>query len=361
MFSLFTFSGNLSAQDSTLGKWMVDARVNYGFLIAHRPSVVHLQREHVYGYEAGFFRTTTGNKDWEEAFNKPLTGIGFQYFYLGDREELGNAYALFPQILFPLNHNPHLRLSTRLGCGVAYVDKTFDRLDNHKNLAIGTHINCVISFGLYARAFVRHRTQIVSGIEFTHISNGGFKVPNLGLNMPTLNVGISHFFGTKEAIAPARKIKGIKSTSINLLVAGGLKEVIPPEGNKHGAFTITGTASKSISYKSNVGAGLDVFYDHSIGYRLKEGGTAAPNFTYSMRYGVHISYELKVQKISMLFENGFYFYQHFFTDGNIYTRVCLRYHFTDRLFACLNLKSHFGKADYFEYGIGMRLNKSAAK
>ena len=360
--ALLVLNAKANAQDSTFGKWMVEARVNYGFVIAHRPAIVHLQTAHVFGLEAGFFRTTNGEKDWQQAYDRPLTGIGFQYFKLGDDKELGSAFTLFPQVLFPLIHSPHLLLSTRAGCGISYIEKTFDRLDNYKNVAIGTHVNCVITFGVYARAWVRHHTQVVSGIEFTHTSNGGFKVPNLGLNMPTLNIGVSHFFGKKEGLFPSRKIKTPHTTIIELLIAGGMKEVIPPEGKKHGVCTLTGTISKSISTKSNLGIGLDAFYDHSIGARLKFDNPDVPQFSYSTRYGIHVTYEMKMGKLSMLFENGIYFLQHLQTDGSIYTRLCLRYHFSQRYFACLNLKSHFGKADYFEYGIGMRLkHNSSAK
>ncbi len=349
---------NLIAQDSTLGKWMVDARMNYGFVMAHRPSVVHLQRTHVYGFEAELFKTTNGELDWEQAYNKPLIGIGFQYWNLGDNAELGNAYGVFPQILFPINHSPHLLLSGRLACGVGYIEKPFDRLENHKNVAIGTHINCLISFGLYAHAFVNKRTQIVTGLEFTHMSNGGFKVPNLGVNIPTLNIGISQFLGEKQALYPKRTLAKPRSTVINILIAGGIKEIVPPGGKKHGALSLTATYSKSLSLKSSIGAGVDVLYDHSIGTRLRGDSVSVPNFTYSMRSGIHVSYEFKVQKLSMLFENGFYLYNRYVGDGSIYTRLCLRYHFTDRYFAVINLKSHFAKADYWEYGIGMRLKQS---
>lgn len=359
LFFLINFNQNTLAQDSTFGRWMMDVRINYGFIIAHRPTVVHLQDAHVFGIEAELFRTTNGEKDWEQAYNRPLTGIGFQYWNLGNDKELGNAYTLFPQILFPLNHSPHLRFSTRIACGLGYIEKTFDRLENHKNVATSTHINCMISFGLYARTLVKKKTQIVTGIEFTHMSNGGFKVPNLGLNIPTLNLGVSHFFGQRTPVYPERKVKENRSTSINMLVAGGIKEITPPGGKKYGAFTITSTLSRSLGIKSSIGIGLDVFYDPSIETQLKGDSVAVPNFTYSIRSGIHLSYELKVQKLSMLFENGYYFYTHLPDDGNIYTRLCLRYHFTEKYFVLLNLKSHFGKADYFEYGIGMRLKQKS--
>ncbi len=355
LFFLISVNQNVLAQDSTLGKWMVNARFNYGFLIAHRPTVVHLQNDHIKGIEVELLKTTDGTNDWEQAYNRPLTGFGLQYWYLGNNEELGKSITVFPQILFPINHNPHLRLSGRLSCGIGYIEKTFDRLENYKNVAVSSHFNCVISFGLYARAFVHSQTQIVSGIEFTHMSNGSFKVPNLGLNIPTINLGVSHFFGQKTPLFTERKVEEKPSTSINLLVAGGIKEITPPGGKKYGVFSTTGTLSRSISYKSSVGAGLDLFYDPSIEARLIGDSVSVPNFTYSIRSGIHLSYELKVQKLSLLFENGFYFYTHLPNEGNIYTRLCVRYHVSEKYFVLLNLKSHFGKADYFEYGIGMHL------
>ena len=125
---LFLVSSYTNAQDSTLGKWMVSARMNYGFMIAHRPTVMQLQKTHVYGFEAELFKTSSGTHDWEQAFNKPLTGIGFQYFNLGDNAQLGGSYSIFPQILFPINRSPHLLLSARIGCGLGYIDKKFNTL-----------------------------------------------------------------------------------------------------------------------------------------------------------------------------------------------------------------------------------------
>lgn len=357
---LLAHNVNVIAQDSALGKWMVNARINYGFVMAHRPTVVQLQKKHVVGFEAELFRTSTGEKDFEQAYNRPLLGVGFQYWNLGNDRELGNSYGIFPQILFPINHSPHLLISGRLSCGIGYIEKTFDRLGNHKNVAISTNINCLISFGLYARAFVRKRTQIVTGLEFTHMSNGGFKVPNLGVNIPSVNIGLSHFLGEKKAFYPERSLPRPRSTIVNLLIAGGIKEIVPPGGKKHGALSFTGTISKSLSLKSSIGTGMDVLYDHSIETRLKGDSVNVRNFTYAMRSGIHVSYELKVQKLSILFENGFYLYNRYAGDGSIYTRLCLRYHFADRYFAVLNLKTHFAKADYWEYGIGMRLKTKSS-
>ncbi|MBK9638656.1 MAG: hypothetical protein IPO63_12895 [Bacteroidetes bacterium] len=54
------------------------------------------------------------------------------------------------------------------------------------------------------------------------------------------------------------------------------------------------------------------------------------------------------------FQMGMYTYNRYKEDGNIYNRLLLRYAFTKKAYASFGLKSHFGKADYFEWGLGLK-------
>ena len=57
-----------------------------------------------------------------------------------------------------------------------------------------------------------------------------------------------------------------------------------------------------------------------------------------------------------MFNMGHYLYNGWKDDGNIYHRICLNYYF-EKLFICLNLKTHYARADMVELGVGYRIKK----
>jgi hypothetical protein len=70
-----------------------------------------------------------------------------------------------------------------------------------------------------------------------------------------------------------------------------------------------------------------------------------------VRPGIHGAYQLRIATIGLLFNLGFYPYTRYKNDGNFYHRIGLRY-YHERFFACVNLKTHYARADFFEWGLG---------
>jgi len=44
------------------------------------------------------------------------------------------------------------------------------------------------------------------------------------------------------------------------------------------------------------------------------------------------------------------------TDGNIYEKVVLNYHFNNKWYSHISLKAHAGRADYVTFGLGYKIN-----
>ena len=59
-------------------------------------------------------------------------------------------------------------------------------------------------------------------------------------------------------------------------------------------------------------------------------------------------------KFSLKLQQGFYVYTQIKDDGILYNRIGMQYNVGKKYFACINLKSHFAKADYMEWGGGIR-------
>lgn len=121
--------------------------------MAHRPSVVYLQEGHAVATEFTVYFTAKPEQTWSHLYNFPMTGFSYRLINFGNKEKIGLAHCLYPQIVFPLLKHPHLALLARTGVGLGYVEKPFDPETNYKNLTIGSHLNAAVLFGIQGRIF----------------------------------------------------------------------------------------------------------------------------------------------------------------------------------------------------------------
>lgn len=350
-------SGNIQAgslPDSTKGSLRITLNLHYGFVMAHRPLMVPLQRSHVTGFDVQVSRPTYGRASWQKIYLYPHLGLNYSFFNLGDETHLGTGHALYPFVLFPVNKHSNCQLNIRFGAGIGYVNKKFDRLENYKNQAVATHLNAIFAVhaSLYARVTPRMFWQ--SSVGITHFSNGSFDIPNLGINILSANSGFSYFFGKKKVIDRSPVQLNFKRWRGSIMLTGSLKKVYPPGGPRYFAGSLSVLESIRVKKKSAFGLALDMFYDNSIHERLKQDSLSSNGLTDQLRAGVAGSYELIVSDLSFLLQIGGYFHTKLKTDGSIYSRFAIRYAVKKNYFVCFNLKTHFAKADFFEFGGGYR-------
>lgn len=356
--SFLTASTLTAGNDSTDGSWNIIIRGDYGFTIAHRPALQPLQEAHVKGFEITVSKPTAGSKYWHADFLYPEVGFTIAAFDLGSGI-LGRGIVAYPFIDFPLGKGCWNVFHFRYGMGLGYIENTFDAVDNIKNVAVGSHFNGVIHLDLHYTQRLAKNTSIEFGPAITHYSNGSVSLPNLGINLATFNLAFQHTFGKNQAIRKPEKVDANKNSRIHIYAGGFPKKIYPPDGESYFAITLSGLWCKPVNRKSTFGLGADVFYDNSIYPRIEAFGEEAPEKINNFRAGVYGSYQLAVGQLGLIFNMGYYLYNAWDNDGNFYHRIGLRYYF-EKIFLCVNLKSHYARADFFEFGAGIRLftNKS---
>ena len=57
----------------------------------------------------------------------------------------------------------------------------------------------------------------------------------------------------------------------------------------------------------------------------------------------------------MILQLGVYVYKPYKPEEWLYTKIGLKYYFTDNIYGSMILKSHFATAEVLEFGIGYRL------
>lgn len=325
--------------------------------MSHRPKMRHLQKEHVNGFSVSIAKQTNGEKKWQAYHKYPVMGISFLHTTLGNPDELGNAEALYSFLNFHLTPYRKATLNFKFGIGLGYLTKKFDRLENYKNIVIGSHINASMDLRYEFKYILTRNIMISSGIGITHFSNGAFKTPNLGVNIPTVNAGITYYLDNKNSFIPIKTDSIKLKPGIYTIFSAGMKQIYPAYGDYYAAFALTGAYSFPLSNKRKLNAGLEFFLDYSNLRSLKRLDLAPKHDFQAYKAGIFIGHQIDFSKIAFVTELGYYYHTLYKSDGSLYTRLGLRYSFSDRLFANLCLKTHYAKADFVEWGIGYRIKK----
>lgn len=351
---LILLSGKTTAQSSLTG-YAFQLRYHYAFVMNHSVNMAHLANQRPMGVEVDVMRRTFGKKQWEQVHRYPVIGYSFLYMHMDPAKPLGDSYSAIIYYGKKFLQRRSVYLSFRFGLGAAYIEKRFDRENNYQNNLISSRINYALNGRLFFHWDFTPHWSMNLGFGLMHYSNGAMKVPNLGINLPGVHAGISftpqpvkHFI--KDAGMADSLVK--KVVQLNLVLAGGLKQVYPTGGPSYFASTISFYANKIVAHRSALNIGTDLFYDASgkVLDTLQAGKSATRYF----KWGLTAGHEFLIHRISLLTQLGFYLYDPLKVNKLLYQRVGLKYRICPKAFISMSLKTHFGQADYVEWGLGYK-------
>lgn len=365
VLSVTTASSQGQSRHVHIGSNMIaEARVGYGFLIPHKLEM-EILNAHFPSFEISISKKTFGGSRWEYMYDYPIIGIAYWYSDLGKSPYLGSAHALFPYINFPITPNNPTRLYFRGGIGLGYLTKRFHRLDNYKNIAIGSHLNAAVSLSFELRARILSRLYFTASISLTHFSNGSMKTPNYGINIPSVYTGIAYKFSKENSYQKRRllpelypyEFDGKKFFNIQIGTGIGYKNMNAEIGGRYFVYSLYTNILKQVSYKSRLGIGLDVSYDGTDQKIIEtESGKEFENIWPVVKTGGTFAWELMISKVSLVFNVGGYFSGAYESEGGIYEKLAVWYYFNHNIYAGITLKAHYARADYITFSMGYNLN-----
>jgi hypothetical protein len=343
---------------------MAEVKAGYGFLIPHKLEM-EIFNAHFPSFELSISKKTYGAQRWEYMYSYPIVGIAYWYSNLGTSPYLGDAHAVFPYINFPITPNKATRLYFRAGVGLGYLTKHFDRLDNYKNIAIGSSLNAAVSLSFELRVKLASRLQLTGSIALTHFSNGSMKTPNYGINIPSIYGGMAYHLSKPNTFSRSKllpelypyEFDGKKWFQVQFGAGLGYKNMDAEIGGKYMVYAFYANVLKQISFKSRLGIGFDVSYDGTDKKLIESSsGEEVESFWPVVKTGGNIAWELMISRVSLVFNIGGYFSGEYKTEGGIYEKVAVWYYFNESLYGSLTLKAHYARADYITLGIGYNLN-----
>ena len=294
-------------------------------------------------------------------YNNPIYGVGI-YSGTFNNDIIGNPFAVYGFVQVPFSPESDRRWSFdyRIALGLTGNFKPYDKVDNPLNLAIGSRNNVFIDFGLRAQYSLHPKWKAGIGVSFHHFSNGAMALPNRGINLVPLSLSVSYQPHPAAMIRHDAPIAPFpKKWLYHINLGTGVKQLSPDSDDSYLKATLGIYASRHVSHKWRLGAGVDFYYSGS-GNDSKVAGRKAGAFGSQFSGGptvyiVHILDERLVLNGNI----GYYLHRQEF-NGEVnpfFLRAGARYYVYKNLNAGASIKAHMGKADFVEWTVGYTINR----
>jgi len=329
---------------------------------------------HYFSYALRITKQTTGDKLWQQLYGYPEYGMGVYSAIFANTKKLGNPIAVYGFLNAPFVKISKLSLNYELGLGLTFNWNHYDPTVNPGNVAIGADKSVYIDAGVNLKYPISKRMTFSLGYGFTHFSNGRLKLPNKGLNTGASKISVSYnlfdepiryqtqekppFNGHYEWIISAYGgEQNVIYLGTDVDVITGMKGINLP------VYGVSNTFNRQISYKSKIGFGFTVGYNGSQSSQvIVESGKLDKLETPFVRHlslSIFPSYELVIDKLSLVIQPGYYLYRKKTSDmtSSFYQRIGVKYHFMKDTFVGINLRAtQFYISDFIEWTVGQRLN-----
>lgn len=356
MLSTVGFALSASAQAPSRHTYTLGVNAHQGFLLVPSQNVAQFAQTRPVGFELFINKNTYGYSFWEQRYHCPDIGFSLTYTdYLNP--VLGQSIGGTLYINVPLLRRPRATLTLGLGNGLGYHTNPYRPPMETGNILLGTPVTLTMRTQLeYTYAF-SSRWRGLLAAKLVHYSNAAYSIPNRGVNMPMINLGVSRRLGqqlptyvTADQVAQPEPYQRV---SYYLGVSTGMK-TLESQGPLHNFVNLHAYTALRLSAISGLMGGLDVFLDQATRlYIRKHVAQERPDYR---RVALVVGHELFYQRVSLLTQVGVYVYRPY-RDLYlpVYQRIGMRYAFTDRLLGNFALKVHGGRAELAELGLGVRL------
>jgi hypothetical protein len=344
----------VNAQDIKIKRpLIIGTKLHYGFIIPHSKSIENLATTNPYGLEVNFNLLNHREKDWKQCNCYSKSGLAVSYFNFANPGVLGSAVSLLVYVEPFLTYKPKLFFTIRLGTGLAYITKVYNEDNNPKNLFFSTPFSFPLFVDLNMKFKVNPTLNLLVSGSYNHISNGGYKQPNKGMNFPTGTLGMEYLIRPVELLphrkfqdSTARKFKVEINTLYTVKVQGKTDSL--PEKTCF-IFGLSARTYRKVSRFNALSLGAEWIAD---GYNRESISRDSLGLDYN-RVAVTLGNDILVGRFAFVIQFGYYIYAPYKAMHDIYEKYDLQYHFTKNIYGGVFLKAHLQVAELMGVSLGM--------
>lgn len=337
--------------DSANSIYILATKFNYTSIITENSSLEQFTHNHPWSAQIDFGVLKNNQKAWNYCNCYSQNGLSVGYINFDNPDKLGKAFTLSTFIEPYLFFNKRFQLSLRGSGGLAFLNKVYESISNKQSIFFSTKMSFFLSAGLNFSYRINENLNFKTFAQFNHISNGGRRDPNEGMNFPGVGIGIDYNLSPQKL--QRRKNQKFPDKSISLVVHtfGNIRtawaDVKWPEERRLLIGTNVGLI-KRIGRLNGIGAGGEFYYDGiNDVYNQRSGQTVQTTLgAVSIQHNFFFGRLLLGQQLAWYVtpNNGF--------QTNIYQRYLIEYELMKNWYSGVSLKAHGNHSDYFSFSIG---------
>lgn len=342
----FRFFSPVSSQSpDSNNHYFIGIQSHYGFIIPHTEAIEPVSHTNPYGFEISLNNLKTSYESWSTFARYNISGVQLSYFNFQNPDIVGSAYLLTVFTEPVIRSGERYIFSIKGGAGFSYHTKIYHDTDNQLNRFFSTRL----SYPLYLSARFKYKispgTFLTLSGTYNHISNGAQRIPNYGMNFPTVSLGLERFAGDipklDDLYAPLRNKKE-SGRYLVLQTLMGYKVVYGVDTWTYG-FSSRYTWQLRTRYALNAGAELIV--DGGVKKMIEIEGLDKDN----KRIAVIGGQDFLLGKAVFTQYLGVYLYSPYKAKHPVYQKYELSYKILPKIMVGVFLKAHTSDAELFGF------------
>jgi hypothetical protein len=283
----------------------IGTQFHYGSIFAHSEAVENTSGSRPIAIQVDAIWQKISQKTWDNCNCYPKTGFSLNYTNY-DNAVLGQSLKIGYFLEPNFNITKHFQLGLRGTMGVAYLSNPYDIVKNPNNQSYSLPFSAYLAVGVGTNIRISPHWAVGLSAHYQHISNGGMKEPNKGINWITSSLNV--IYTPKNIEIPKRlrqpfdKKQPIR-TQIQLFGSNRPARI----GDKERQFMVglLGQFSKQVSRLSALTAGVEAYYDGALDKRMQYEGVAGDGW----RVGAMAGHQFLLGKFTFSQQIGVYLYQ----------------------------------------------------
>lgn len=320
-----------------------------GTIFVHSADVENTSGSRPFGVELEMGKRLLGDAAWRNCHCYPTHGIVLGYTGY-DNRVLGFGMHMAYFLEYPFLPFAKVTPVIRGSAGLSFSNRPWHAVNNPANQSYSLPVNAFLQLQLGMDFTIVPSGMLAVRVGYNHISNGGIRLPNKGINWPVLSMGYIHTFGyydpPRRDRIPLEKNEKHWQYRIELFSSLSTREI---ETNL--LFWIYGgmfTAARKLSRLHTLTGAAEWHFSELLRHELGKSGLPARAHRGALLGG----HDFLIGRFVFSQQIGIYLYDPSRFNDPFYHRWTLNYVHRSGLSAGISLKAHRHVAEFTDVRIG---------
>lgn len=323
--------------------------VQHGFIFPHSVDVQNTSGARPTGIESILSWQRTDSTIFALCHCNPRQGLLLSYYdYDVDLLGKGVAAAYFLEPTYRISKS--MLFSLKGAAGLSYLSNPYDSISNPTNQSYSTYLSVYLLVGVGVWLKLSDNWWVNPSVNYQHISNGGMRQPNKGINWPTAGIALSYQPNPRSfytGVRTTEKFWKNYSTRYDFTLLGTMNRGYNAAGIRKrffgGGFAFQ--AGKQVGRLNMLTVGTEVYFDGKLQDKLDRDRVNAS----AIKSGLLFGHEFLLGKFQFSQRLGVYIFDQTPYYDRIFHRWGINSQLNRHFSTGINLLAHRHVAEFFDF------------